>query len=506
MSKKLNYLLYALLLLNLGLIFLSSQIPLTLNNGATLKKVPCWFPKPSSYRVHCAYYTPPIEKQNQKHRFRLPVVYIQVNPKKRDPHPIIYISGGPGVSVGIDEPGIFVWFEWLYQMKWQRDILLFDQRGVGLALPKAQCRKIRNEKLRNLRRIKTTLEARKDNYNSAQSCFNLLKNEFEIDLISTQRTVDDVINLMRLNKAKSWNVYAFSYGTRVALELLKRKPKELRAVILDSVYPQNKNELLVGPTLIENGLKKLYTECRLSYFCNIEAPLLAKKVNTITTRLNKKPFTISLKIASQKNKITVLIDGDRFKQALFQGLYSWRSIRHMPAIINKVHAGKVHALKPLLRELADAILNPSFSRPVNYSVECGDRPTMTTKKATLAKLDTQSKKYAQLNSLKESLWKYDLCKAWKTKHVRNEFFKLPQASTPTLILNGELDPVTPWHWANEVHKSLPKSYLFLVKGIGHNAIDSDDCSSKLAKLFLQNPNKKPRDKCQRVWHRPEFKF
>ncbi|TJV12021.1 MAG: hypothetical protein E5Y18_22455, partial [Mesorhizobium sp.] len=44
---------------------------------------------------------------------------------------------------------------------------------------------------------------------------------------------------------------------------------------------------------------------------------------------------------------------------------------------------------------------------------------------------------------------------------------------PTLLLSGEYDPATPTHWAYRAAKSLPFGQVVVLRGIGHDVIDSD---------------------------------
>jgi len=505
MSKPLKFTLYLIVPISIILIVVTIFSPsqtTTLANGATLKQVPCWFTLPPNKVIRCAYYTPPIEKPNQLHRFHLPVVYFQHDPKKLDPNPLIYISGGPGYATGIDKLGIYIWHEWIKQMNWQHDILFFDQRAIGKGFPNAHCPKILESSIHNLGHAFSDQQDLNFWYQFAKRCYQHFNNKLEIDLISTQHTVNDITNLMQLYPAKSWNIYSISYGTRVALELMKQQPKQLRSVILDSVYPQNKNELMVIPELMQETLHNLYTECRLSYTCNQQAPNLKQKVDTIVKQLNQKPIWITVKPANYHKKIKVFVNGHRFIWALYQSMYSWRAINSAPMMLLQAERGNYQGLKFLIQKSAEYSLDTLFSIPAFYSVECADRKSEVQEKDYLQKVN----QYSDVKAFTQFQWRYDTCKVWKTKRANKQSFNLTQSDVPTLILNGELDPVTPPQWAIEVAKQLKNSYTFIVKGIGHAVVASDDCSGAIARAFLIDPRKKPNLACQRRWQRPQFSF
>src|SRR5580704_13940691 len=52
--------------------------------------------------------------------------------------PVIFISGGPGDPAQIDARTIGRWWSWVGRAPWlgQRDLVVFDQRGVGVSEPK----------------------------------------------------------------------------------------------------------------------------------------------------------------------------------------------------------------------------------------------------------------------------------------------------------------------------------------------------------------------------------
>lgn len=490
------------------LIILSYKLPLktvTLANGAMLKSIPCWFalPQNTQIKIHCAYYISPIEKKNQRHRFHLPVVYFQVNPARRSPDPILYISGGPGYAVGLNSPAVYTWLDWINEMKWQRDMVFFDQRGVGQAKPSLHCPDIDSKSIHNLQ---SSLSAEQDAafwQNLAKQCSQAMhKQQIELDLITTEHSVNDIINLMQLFRTKTWNIYAVSYGTRVALELMKRKSGNLRAVMLDSIYPQNKHDLLVVPNLMHNAFRQLYAECRLSYLCQQKIPNLKVKTEALIRQFNKTPHFINVRSVFHPKKIRVYVNGYRLSWAIYQSMYSWRMIQKLPKIITSAYEGNPQALLPIIRKYADSTLDPLFSVPAFYSVECTDRKYNITE----SDFNKQIATYPDVQAHTLYHWKYDICRVWPVKKTKESFFELTRSAVPTLILNGELDPVTPWYWAVESSKVLDKHYTYIVKGIGHAVVDSDVCASKTVKQFLDQPGKRPTLACQQLWNRTEFKF
>ncbi len=66
---------------------------------------------------------------------------------------------------------------------------------------------------------------------------------------------------------------------------------------------------------------------------------------------------------------------------------------------------------------------------------------------------------------------------------------------PTLILNGEYDPVTPPNWAEIAAETLSNSYLFIIPAGGHGVMDMSDCTAGIAAQFLTDPLTEPDGSC-----------
>ncbi|WP_167378611.1 alpha/beta hydrolase [Mesorhizobium prunaredense] len=71
-------------------------------------------------------------------------------------------------------------------------------------------------------------------------------------------------------------------------------------------------------------------------------------------------------------------------------------------------------------------------------------------------------------------------------------------------MSGEYDPATPTHWAYRAAKSLPFGQVVVLRGIGHDVIDSDPCGSEVVADFLANPRRKLKTGCIGRMQAPQF--
>jgi pimeloyl-ACP methyl ester carboxylesterase len=76
------------------------------------------------------------------------------------------------------------------------------------------------------------------------------------------------------------------------------------------------------------------------------------------------------------------------------------------------------------------------------------------------------------------------CSEWPTAKLPDAYFAKVTSSAPALVLSGNLDPVTPPSWGEEVAQQLPRSRHVIVPGAGHG-VSSIGCVPKLIAEFLE---------------------
>jgi pimeloyl-ACP methyl ester carboxylesterase len=70
-----------------------------------------------------------------------------------------------------------------------------------------------------------------------------------------------------------------------------------------------------------------------------------------------------------------------------------------------------------------------------------------------------------------------------------------QVDVPTLILTGELDPVTPQDWASATAEYLEKAQSFVIPGQTHDVLSCSTCARAIMKQFLDAPDDIPDSHC-----------
>ncbi len=142
-------------------------LPAAAADTGALRQVACWFKVPSSQTAICYRLAVPESRAAAgsapgsavKHEvgggagksrvppdmmLDLPIVVISTPGDRQHDDPIVYLSGGPGDGDWVDADRIGYWWRFLADNPWMRhrDLILFDQRGVGLTAPRADCPEI----------------------------------------------------------------------------------------------------------------------------------------------------------------------------------------------------------------------------------------------------------------------------------------------------------------------------------------------------------------------------
>lgn len=458
---------------------------ITLANGARLKWASCWFMNVRLTTVHCAHFYP--APSGMQETVRMPVVVIRERPWAYDDRPVLYISGGPGQSSFLEAKEIPSWLQWVKDVDWGHDIVLFDQQGTGMSTPKISCPEFINSYRSALGEDLTLEEEYSRGLAVARRCHEALTAGGKLPMISTRKNAENIRDLMTTLGDVHWNLYGVSYGTRVAMTVMREFPERVRSVVLDSIYPPHVDGLLTWPWVVNSAFERLFQACERS--CDVLTDL-RRSFSLALAALQRSPAEFRVPNSSGEGDIKVVINNHRFMNAVFLGMYDWQIIEYLPYYITSAAIGQNDRLKPLVEYYVEFLLDDSLNDVVYHSVECHDGARHE-RKVYLA----ETKKYPLVERYVGYDWGNDVCRFWVDIHAPDSFRQPVRSDIPTLILSGEFDPITPVEWANGAVRYLPRSYHVSIPGIGHGVVGNDACSSGVVRLFLLSPEETPDAKC-----------
>ena len=457
---------------------------LTLANGARLEWVDCWFDRPLWRPVHCGRFHTAPESGMTPASFSLPVVYLPGPPWERAPAPIQYIAGGPGGAAWLEAEEIGFWLEWIDMTDWPGDLVLYDQRGVGLSEPSLDCPELRALRRELLPLPLPSEEAYRRVRDATRRCHDRLLGEgYALDRFTTVRNAADAIDLMLALGYAQWDVYGVSYGTRIALEMMRQAPEALRSAVLDSPYPPQVNAELSDAWLLNRAFELFGRICELAGRCTEGPAVLADRLDNALSRVERELLRLSVRDPKTGRDIAVVYDHEDVAWLLFEAFYQWDAIPDLPASIASLVEGRLDsAMRRLIEESVEALLDDTISDPVASSVDCHDGGAVD-----LRDMERELARFPRVAEIKRYDWRYSPCRYWRSGEAPPAFREPVASSVPTLLLAGEFDPVTPPEWAELAAQTLSRAQVFVFPAVGQGVLDSHVCAADLVRAFFDAP-------------------
>jgi pimeloyl-ACP methyl ester carboxylesterase len=287
------------------------------------------------------------------------------------------------------------------------------------------------------------------------------------------------------------NLDGISYGTRLALTIMRLYPADVRSVALNSAVPPQVNLFTSIPQAAERAFAVLFQRCAASPSCNTTYPHLQAVFYQLVAELNTTPITFQATSPLSGKSVTVHFTGNNLVLGLRGALYDTSLIPQLPRVLFQMRQHDYTQLASIYGNSIDT----TGSIGLFYSVMCGEDMAYTTQNALQTSVQGLPSQI-QPALLDSGLYRFSICQFWGMKAV-SAVQKEPVRSTiPTLILQGEYDPVTPPADGMLATQTLSKSYFFLFPGVGHGVYSPiSTCPDDITQAFLENPTEKPDGSC-----------
>ncbi len=434
----------------------------------TFQSSDCPFATPRGADVECGYLTVPEDRSSANGpTIRLAVAIVAAPGGATEP-PLIYLAGGPGGSAlddyAADPEG------WDFPFMQNRDLILLDQRGTGYSEPTLDCPEF--------------AELDEDE-NPDAVCFDRLVAEgINLAAYNTPENGADVAALRLALGLAEWDLLGISYGTRLALEVMRSHPEGIRAVILDSPFPPNADTPVDEVYSFTDALTELFADCEQDDYCREEYPDLEAVFLETVQRLNEDE--------------TAEIFGDDLVFALSSAFSDTALIPLLPYVIYEVANDNFDALAEIsgedgYRPRFQSDEDRSDSEGMFNSVICYDEYVLGDYERVEAAVVGNIPEELEGALLQNTFDMVSLCSYWSPRTVVDN--TAVSSSIPTLILAGQYDVATPPRWAWLTAATLPNSYLFVVPGAGHSLLTTADCTVAITDDFLANPDQSPNTDC-----------
>ncbi len=444
--------------------------------------------------ITCGYLTVPENRTDPDSVYvNLAAAIIHAGGVRPRPDPILYLEGGPGGSVLADPD---YWLDSLLHTS--RDIILFDQRGTGFSVPSLDCPETdayTNEEGSGYASMVAAAEACRD---------RLTLDGVDLAQYTSANSAADVEDLRHALGIDQWNLYGVSYGTRLALTVMRDYPEGVRVAVLDSVYPPNVAGYTEDPANSIAAIEKLAKGCAGDGECADAFPDLKRRFYRVVADLNKRPVAVG----------DYTYTGDDLVNFLFNALYDTTLIPYLPLVIYAASEGNFDpwvkldeyangaaynrepggVRVPLPRQDAESLVNDADAQGMFYSVECNEAVIFSdyAKAAELVAEYPKSVTEGLLASLEET---FAVCAIWGAGEAAAVESQAVHSDIPTLVTAGEYDPVTPARWGRLARRTLPNSFYVEMPRGGHGVTFVDECGERIVRAFFNRPHRQPATSC-----------
>jgi len=461
-------------------------------------KTDCWFVPPKDKQVSCGYLVTLEDRAKPAGRqVKLPIVVIKATGAQRKPDPVVFLSGGPGQGVGLDKKEVEEW--WKYDKYWpwlkNRDLILFEQRGTGLAEPTLNCTEIDDRGIELLQSMRDADRVRAIYAEAMETCRKRLAGTgIDLARYGTRDTATDLADLRQTLGIKQWNLMGVSYGTRLALATMRDHPEGIRSVVLDSVYPPEVHAYENRQEGMERSFTKLFDACAVNDFCRFHYPSLEPSLFQTIAWLDVHPLPVTVDDPRDGTPVKVLVTGQTLIELTRYSLAFGDARYMLPMLLDGVAAVDPGVLQPVVTNMVSSALGlglGDFSEGKYYAVECNEEIPFNDPQA-VHKDEMAHRRFAGFAYQLEDMAS---CGSW-IHGTPDASVKAPiESAIPTLILSGDLDPITPREFATMTDRRLKNGHLVDVQGVGHSTLSSSPCAITATAGFLNNPGAPVVEQC-----------
>ncbi len=395
-------------------------------------------------------------------RIGLYVVRLPARAAEPLPDPLFLLAGGPG-QAATEAFGPMI--PLLHAVNQRRDIVMVDQRGTGASRP-LDCELPKGLEGNLVEGVMAQV---------ARGCRQGL--DAELTQYTTRHAAADLDRVRAALGYARINLAGGSYGTRLALEYARRHGESLRSMALDGVAPRAMKLPLSMARDAERALARQFAACSDDPACKEAFGDLDRSFRDLCDGL---PRPIVVRDPRSGERVEVTMTRALFVQALRGLLYSPELTSLLPLTIEQAKGGDFSgfvAQASLLGESSEE----AMSLGLFLSVVCAEDVAHITEAEIVAETEGTFLGRAVVDELRAA------CEGWPRAELEDDFAAPVVSRVPTLLLSGEMDPVTPPRWGDAAAEHLETARHLVVPGASHGTL-LRGCTVSLFRDFLAAPD------------------
>jgi pimeloyl-ACP methyl ester carboxylesterase len=375
--------------------------------------------------------------------------------------PLFELAGGPGMAAA-GAASFYTTAGRLHREK--RDVVLVDQRGTG-GSGALRCADL--ERRHPLLSMYPLPEVRR--------CRESLQGGADLSQYTTEASAADLEAVRAALGYPRLDLWALSYGTRLARAYMRRHPERVHAAVLVGTVGDDKKLPLWHARGAQDVVDRVFEQCAHDAPCARAFPGLQHEWARLLRRLDEQPVTVEVETAS--GKAPMRITRGPFDEALRSLLVTTAGQRRLPFLVHEMSSGR---FGPFLKSLTPGGAAPGLAEGLYLSVTCAE--------------DTQwiSSEEREHATRRTFLGTYRVdeqagaCREWGVPKMRGPAGAPSSSDVPVLFFAGGLDYVTPPGWTTEVVKQFSRGRVVSVPDLGHfpDGLSHMECLDNITAEFF----------------------
>jgi len=403
----------------------------------------------------------------------LNVVVLPAFDQKNKAEPLFDLAGGPGAS-SAEGAGFYAGPGKEYRRR--HDVVCVDQRGTGksnrLAIPRQKTPQYYLSEMYPVDYVREMRQA--------------LEKRADLTKYTTSIAMDDLDDMRAWLGYDRINLFGLSYGTRAALVYLRQHPEHVRSAILLAVAPTDLKMPLHHAESGARAMDLLLNECERDPACHAAFPQIRDDWKNVLAQLEKQPARVEYSSADKAAPATVEIQRGVFAEKIRTWMYGRDKAARIPMIVHHAASGD---FAPFLQQAIGPSIPDFVADGMYLSVTCAeDVPFINQEEAAKLNADNPFGNYRVFQQTRA-------CGMWPRGKIPTDFLKPVSSNAPVLIFSGNMDPVTPPKYGEEVAKLLRNSTHIIIAQAGHgvDGLKDPGCIDRIAIEFLDKGDAKNLD-------------
>ena len=314
------------------------------------------------------------------------------------------------------------------------------------------------------------------------------RRKIDLAMYTTPALADDVADLAAALGQSKINIYGVSYGTRWALEVMRRHPDLVRAAVLDGVYPPQVNGEQNEPEIVRRAFEQLYSDCAADAVCRERHPALRAAVEGLIDAAERTPLELSLTLEDGPHPVR--LDGTQVLMVLLNMMREGE-VASIPETVAAARRGDLRLLKLYAEDLEtnDGGLMEQNAQQFDglyNSIECRETWPMVDRAARRKAIESNGVYGLNARASKSHIF----CPVWRVPAAPPAERQPVKSEVPTLLLSGGYDWLTPPAWARLAARTLSASRNVVFRAQGHGVVVQDACAARMRDAFIDDPNPK----------------